>query len=85
MARKNLVALAFDRPSSSVSSRLVLVWLAWRADSDCRVRVVPGDVARATGLSVRRVEECLAGLNADGVIDAHKWNDTGAWSVRVVL
>lgn len=69
----------------SLASKLVLLYLAWEANDEFRCRVEPGDVSRATGVSVRRVEEVLAGLNADGVIDAHRWNDTGAWSLRVIL
>ena len=80
-----LVDAAWECRRDSLASKLVLVFLAVHADECARCRVEPREVARATGMSEKRVDEVLAGLNADGLIDAHKWNDTGAWSLRVTL
>lgn len=85
MVNGRLIEAAWECRRGSLASKLVLVFLAVRASESGRCRVAPREVARLTGMSEKRVDEVLAGLNADGLIDAHKWNDTGAWSLRVTL
>lgn len=68
-----------------LSDKLVLLRLAWKADSEGAVRVDPAVVAGVTGLSVSGVEACLSSLERAGLIEARRWSDSGCWSARLLL
>lgn len=68
-----------------LSDKLVLLRLAWKADSKGAVRVDPALVSGVTGLSVARVEASISSLERAGLIEAHRWSDSGCWSARLLL
>lgn len=68
-----------------LSDKLVLLRLAWKADSEGAVRIDPASVAGVTGLSVSRVEASLVSLERLGLIEGRRWPDSGFWSARLLL
>lgn len=82
--RTVLRAWASDAPKSQLE-RLVLVFVASHGDRNGRLRIDPREVASSLHCSARSLESSLAALANSGVIDAVRWNDTGAWTVKVRL
>lgn len=68
-----------------LSDKLVLLRLAWKADSEGAVRVDPALVSGVTGLSLSRVEASISSLERAGLIEARRWSDSGCWSARLLL
>lgn len=79
------LARAWEVQCANVGEKLVLLALADGADERGRVRVDPTVLAPMASLSVSRVEGALAALDRSGLIDARRWEDSGAWSVRLTL
>ncbi len=79
------VEAAWATRCACLGDKLVLLAVASAADEEGRCRLVPKELAPRVGMSPARVDGALAGLHRDGLVRARRWDDTGAWSVALLL
>ncbi len=81
----DLLESAWLARCASLSEKVVLLACADGANAEGRVRVDPAQWSPRVGMSAARIDAALSSLGRAGLVDPRRWDDSGCWSVRVLV
>lgn len=76
---------AWQAQCANLSEKIVLLYCAHLADAltTNRVRIDPASITARLGVGVARVDAAISALHRNNVLYAHRWSDSGAWSITL--